>query len=144
MKIKKLTCLFFGMLFFLAIGVGCKKDKTDTIPTTPVNFYIEPNSTMYLQLNIPGGWLYLTGGTRGILVYRITNDEFRAFDRACPNEPTNTNAYIKVESSNTTAIDSLCGSRFVLLDGSVIKGPATRGLLQYNAVYDGQYLHIYN
>ncbi len=123
---------------------SCKKETKDNIPTVYVDFYIDPNSTIYLQLNLPGGWVYVTGGVRGIVLYRITTDEFRAFDRACPNEPNNSAAYIKVESSNTTVIDSLCGSRFVLLDGSVIKGPATLPLHQYHAVYDGQYLHVYN
>lgn len=139
--------LFIILLLLVSISLilGCKKDKTNTFPSIYVNFYIDPNSTIYLQLNLPGGWVYLTGGIGGIVVYRISLDEFRAFDRACPYENYRSSSIVDVESSNTTAIDSnACGSRFVLLDGSVLKGPATTPLHQYNAVYDGQYLHIYN
>ena len=147
MKYISKTSLRFSAIFLVALFsvlFSCKKDKQDNLPSVYVDFYIDPNSTIYLQLNVPGGWVYLTGGVSGIIAFRVSMDEFRAFDRACPNEPNNTNAFVKVESSNTTAIDSLCGSRYSLLDGSVIKGPATVPLHQYHAVYDGQYLHIYN
>lgn len=142
----KLKLLIF-LVIVISIGLflGCKKDKTNTFPSVYVDFYIDPNSTIYLELNTPGGWVYLTGGVDGIIAYRVGVDDFRAFDRACPYENYAVGSRVDVESSNTTAIDSnACGSRFVLLDGSVLKGPATKPLHQYNAVYDGQYLHIYN
>ena len=37
-----------------------------------------------------------------------------------------------------------CGSQFVYTDGTPIQGPARSPLRQYNAVYSGGMLHVYN
>ena len=112
----------------------CKKDK-DEIPSVSVNILIDPNSTQYLELNAPGGYLYLTGGVRGIIVYRLSQNEFMAYERDCPYQPSNSCALVEVEASGLT---------FIITDGSVIKGPANRSLKYYNNTYDGNMLHIYN
>jgi Rieske Fe-S protein len=46
--------------------------------------------------------------------------------------------------SGISAIDSCCNSRFSIIDGSVINGPATRPLYQYRTLFDGNALRIYN
>lgn len=136
------------LILFLLIGCNsiffsCSKDESETIPYVYVNFYIQPNSTMYYKLNVVGGWEYLTGGYNGIIVYRMNSDEFVAFDRACPYDYKN-GCRIEAESSFTTAIDSCCGSRFVLTDGSPFSGPVHVSLKKYRTSYDGNYLHISN
>ncbi|NVN94264.1 MAG: hypothetical protein HXX18_03165 [Bacteroidetes bacterium] len=136
---KKLS--FFLFLFFSFFS--CSKDENETIPYVYVNFSIQPNSTLYQKLNTVGGWEYLTGGYNGIVVYRQSQDEFVAFDRACPYDYKNS-CRIVVESSFTTTIDSCCGSRFLLNDGSPFKGPASVSLKKYKTYYDGSSLHISN
>jgi len=98
---------------------------------------------MYINLNHVGGYEYLTGGYNGIVVYRVSNETFVAFDRACPYDFKN-NCRIQVEPSSITSIDSCCGSRFLLTDGSPFQGPASVSLKQYKATYDGNILHITN
>ncbi|MFZ4401820.1 MAG: hypothetical protein ACOYO1_17455 [Bacteroidales bacterium] len=139
---KKSSIMLFMILSFSSF-FSCSKDETATIPYVYVNFYIQPNSTLYQKLTTIGGWEYLTGGYNGIVVYRASQDEFVAFDRACPYDYKN-GCRIVVESSFTTTIDSCCGSRFLLTDGSPFKGPATVSLKQYKAIYDGNNLHISN
>jgi len=101
---------------------------------------------MYSQLNVVGGWVYLTADapSRGIIVYKLSQDEFKAYERICPYDPDMINARVQVEKSSVTGIDSLCGSRFILTDGQPFKGPATLPLKQYQTAYDGNTLHIYN
>jgi hypothetical protein len=42
-----------------------------------------------------------------------------------------------------TVIDSTCGSRFILIDGSVYSGPATKSLKSYRTTcFNGEVLHI--
>ncbi len=98
---------------------------------------------MYFKLNVVGGWEYITGGYNGIVVYRLNQDEFKAFDRACPYDFKN-GCRIIVESSFTTAVDSCCGSKFILTDGSPFNGPANVSLKEYRTYYDGTNLHISN
>lgn len=144
----ELTRKSFLLLMFLTLPelfffYSCKKDK-DEIPNTYVNFYININSTQYIDLNPVGGWVYLTGGVRGIIVYRQSMEEFVALERNCSYQPSNECATVEVESSGMTAIDSCCGSRFLLMDGSLVNGPATRSLKLYQTSFDGNTLHIFN
>ncbi|MCX6273363.1 MAG: hypothetical protein NTU44_19515 [Bacteroidetes bacterium] len=125
---------------------SCKDKKTDPIPYAYVNIFIDPNSTMYSGLNSPGGSVYLTANSpsRGIIVYRFSADEFMAYERTCPYDPAASCARIQVESAMSTAIDSCCMSRFILMDGSPFSGPATVSMKQYRTSYDGKNLHIFN
>ncbi len=139
---KKINFFLFLLLAFSSF-FSCSKDEDETIPYVYVNFYIQPNSTLYQKLNTVGGWEYITGGYNGIVVYRQSQDEFVAFDRACPHDYKD-GCRIEVESSFTTTIDPCCGSRFLLHDGSPFNGPASVSLKQYRTNYDGNNLHISN
>jgi hypothetical protein len=143
-SIYKILRYTFLVLLFLLLTPQCKKDKQDEIPYVYVNFYINVNSTQYLGLNNIGGYVYVTGGVRGIIIYRRSTDEFMAYDRDCPYQPSNANAIIDVDASAVMAIDSSCGSQFLLLDGSIVKGPATIFLKQYHTTFDGTTLHVFN
>lgn len=141
--------LLFRFLWLIAIVVpisSCEPENNGEFPLAYVNIFINPNSTLYHELNTPGGWLYLTAAqpSRGILVYRMNMDEFRAYERTCPYDFHDPGARISVEASGITAACPVCGSKFILLDGTPFEGPATRSLRQYRTSYDGNTLHIFN
>jgi nitrite reductase/ring-hydroxylating ferredoxin subunit len=124
---------------------GCsKEEKTNEIPVIGVNFVINPNSTEYLELNGTGGWVTVTGGYRGIIIYRKSISEFMAFERACPYDWQITAARLDVEASGLTAVCPSCKSKFILLDGTPYEGPSHYALKQYQAQYDGNLLYIFN
>ena len=128
-------------LFSLACS---KEDNNTNIPLVNVNYYIHTNDPAYNPVSTPGGWMYLNGGSRGLILYRYSNDEFRVFDRHCTFEPSNTCALVSVETNNITAFDNCCNSKFLITDGSVTQGPANLPLKQYRTTFDGSVLHIYN
>ena len=102
--------VFTGIIMFSS----CKKDKKyDAIPYAYVNIFLDPNGTMYQNLNNVGGYEYLTADepSRGIIVYRVSMDEFRAYERTCPYDPLADCSRIQVEPSGITCIDSCCMSR---------------------------------
>lgn len=132
------------ILLFLVVFCSCKKEEKEYIPNVYVNFQINPNSTIYIDLNQVGGWAYVTGGVSGIVIYRESQEVFKAYDRACPHDYDVVGSIVQMEPSGLTLIDSLCGSRFIITDGSVLKGPTTRGLKPYRTSYDGQLLFVYN
>ncbi|OYT12405.1 MAG: hypothetical protein B6I18_00665 [Bacteroidetes bacterium 4572_112] len=145
--IKAFKYLLVVMSAILIASTWSCVDKVphDAIPEVAVNLNIDVNSTMYIELNTIGGWVYLTGGYKGILVYRIAVDEFVAYDRACPFDPFEDNARITMDNTGITCSDSTsCGSQFGILDGSVIKGPSTIPLKRYYTYYDGNTLTINN
>jgi nitrite reductase/ring-hydroxylating ferredoxin subunit len=135
--------LFLFILFIVLPSQQCKKDE-DEIPNAYVSFYIDVTSTQYSGLNNIGGYIYVTGGVRGIIIYRRSTDEFMAYERDCPYQPSNSCALVEVDNSALMAVDSCCGSQFLLLDGSVIQGPSTKMLKHYQTSFDGTTLHVFN
>jgi nitrite reductase/ring-hydroxylating ferredoxin subunit len=136
--------LALGLFFLLLPGCSKKSENANDIPYVLVNFSINPNSTEYIHLNTVDGWEYLTGGYKGILVFRKSVNEFVSFERACPYDWQNTNARIVVDTSGITAYCPVCKSKYILLDGTPYSGPSRYPLKQYQASYDGNLLYIYN
>jgi len=148
---KKLLFLFILSAFIIS---SCDKDKSNTSNNNNqvnavVNIYIYKNTPEFFSLQVPGGWMYKQGGSSGIIIYRIAQNEndndFVAYERNCPFEgTTNLNAVVQVRSDNVSAEATLCGSRFYLSNGGVVNGPAANPLRLYNVTYDGNVLHIFN
>lgn len=134
--------VIFGIYLLLLIG-ACSK-KTDVVPNTFVNQYVYINNPTNFKLNAIGGWIYLSGGVRGIILYRKSTDEFEAFERNCTWQPKDACATLSVDSTNVSLSDNCCSSQFVIFDGSVIKGPATIPLRRYQASFDGSTVHVFN
>jgi len=146
-KNKRHILIFPSVLVLLSVvlfAYSCRSDKENPVPYAHVDISINVNSTQYIGLNSVGGWVYLTGGYRGIIVYRNAPEEFVAFERTCPYDSDISTARVQVENSGMTAIDSTCGSKFILIDGSVYAPPATVGLKQYRTSFDGNILRIFN
>lgn len=135
------------LILLIALSVSCKKDESnDEIPNVHVDFTMNLNLPEYFPLTAPGGWMYVTGGVKGIVIYRLTLNDFFAIERNCSYQPANGNR-VSVDTTNTAFLrDDACGSKFNMINGgSVENGPATRPLKRYNATYDGSsMLHVYN
>lgn len=137
---RKLLSMFF---FSVCTMLACDTYNHPSIPYRKVDFTIYPNDVMYYKLNTYGGYEYFTGGVNGIVVYRLDEWTFHAYDRACPYDWDAHESWIKVHPNGIMLIDSVCGSVFNILDGNVISGPARWPLRKYNTRYDGQSLRVY-
>jgi nitrite reductase/ring-hydroxylating ferredoxin subunit len=132
------------LLAVLLSSAGCKKDRPGGVPFTQVDISININNPSYIDLSVPGGWLYLTGGSMGLIVYRQTNETFAVMDRHCPYQPTEL-CQVHVDSSEVVARDKYCcHSAFLITDGSVVQGPAALSLHRYNTTFNGTVLRIFN
>ncbi len=132
--------LFAGTLLMGA----CKKDRPGGVPLSPVDISINVNNPSYADLAVPGGWLYLSGGSLGLIVYRSGVNEFVAMDRHCPYQPGDL-CRVFVDDSEIMARDTVCcQSAFLITDGSVVEGPAALNLQRYNTSFNGTTLRIYN
>ncbi len=138
--------LLFSLCFVLILlsSDSCKKDTPNTIPYVAVDIYLYTSNPSFFNLNVVGGWVYVTGGSRGILIYRKSSSEFMTYDRNCTYQSTLTCATVVVDNTNIIATDTCCHSKFSLYDGSVIQGPAGLPLKAYNNNFDGNVHHIYN
>ena len=135
----KQRCLFF--IFLIPLFFSCKKEQNQ-IPSVAVYLELNLNLPEYIDLAVPGGWAYLSGGSNGIVIYRISFDEFIALDRHSTH---NVNDYCQVEidESNIILIDPCSASSFSLIDGQIITGPATFPLKKYNTTFNSPILTVF-
>ena len=133
--------LFLSLIF----SPGCRKNK-NVVPYVPVDIYINISLPAYSDLNIIGGWAYVSGGSKGLIVYRQTADIFMAYDRHCTYNADNPCGSAIVDSTGLYAKCDCDGSKYQLYDGQVVNGPATYALKQYQTSYNdlNNTLHVYN
>ncbi len=144
---------------------GCKEypqNPNRPFLSAPITIY--PNELQYQELNFTSGWLYLTpdleSTSRGIIVYRMNDVDFLAFDRIPPNEPD----ACTDSHGNTTrmvvefpfVVDKCNNAYYNILNGQLIvaepdkipnfptDGTTIYPLIQYRTVYNGHELIISN
>src|SRR3954470_4965228 len=93
---------------------SCRKDTNNTVPIVAVDIYIYTSNPSFINLNPVGGWVYITGGVRGIIVYRKSSSEFIAYDRNCTYHSNDVCATVVVDNTNIIATDTCCHSKFSL------------------------------
>lgn len=157
---KKIISYFLPVFIAgLLTASSCNKNNINPyIPDVVINMTIDPNATQFLELNTVGGWIYLDEvpgilvpyPSRGIIVYRYTLNEFKAYERQPPNDPLkcydDNDGYTKliVGGNYPFTKDTCNGNLYQLLDGTLFSGTGQYPLIQYNAMYDGALLHIFN
>lgn len=134
---RKISILLAGIM--LTGFIACKKKaqvNQDNIPYQTVNITIYPNDPLYFKLQAIGGWVYISGGVNGIIVYRKTTNDFVAIERTSTYYPDDADAKVKVQSDNFTLKDTISGSKWQITDGAILSGPATLPLRLYSTLYD--------
>ncbi|MBQ7533034.1 MAG: hypothetical protein IJT45_04970 [Bacteroidales bacterium] len=130
------------MVFFV---ISCNKKPVNQIDiNVDIDFTIYPNTLEYQELNVVGGYMYLTSPlpSYGIIVYKKSYDEFMAYDRkplidneSCPNN--------RLVVDLPFIVDECNDQRYNILDGSNLNEDGTH-LYWYQTEFDGTALRIYN
>ena len=136
MKTKILA--IFCLLFF-----SCQKEE-DYIQNVVVDINLNLTLPEFSDLQTVGNSVFITGGVKGIIVYRQGFDSYKTYDRNCSFEPSLSCA--RIDSVNSSiAICKCCNSMFLLgQNGENIDGPALLPLKQYPNNLSGDFLYIYN
>jgi len=134
----------FILFFILSCNKKTQNVSQNPVASVPVNITVFPNDPINFKVQTIGGWMYMDGGIHGIVLYRLSNEQFLAFERSSTHLPNNANAKAFVQKDNFTLRDTISGSEWRLIDGIVTKGPAEWGLRQYGTTYDGNILKIIN
>lgn len=157
---------FFIAVVALFVVQSCENyPENPNRPKTPFSFSIYPNTIQYQALNVTSGWIYLTSEvestSRGIIVYRQSENEFLAYDRLPPNEP---DACTDSQGNTTRmvvdfpyVVDRCNNAYYNILNGQIIvneqfdmipnfptTGVTIYPLIQYHTTYDGNKLTVYN
>ena len=163
MKKAKLHLLI--LIALLPFVSGCRdlpQNPNRPILPTPITIY--PNTLQYQDLNFVSGWLYITADvestSRGIIVYRMSDTEFLAYDRIPPNEP---DACTDSQGNTTRmvvdypfVVDRCNNAYYNIINGQIIvrepdmvpsfptDGTQVYPLIQYHTSFDGSKLVITN
>ena len=140
---KQLLVICLGLLL---LSSKCNNQNQHPVPFVPVDITIDIQLPSYSNLQGVGGWTYLNGGSRGIIVYRKAIDEFVAFDRHAPSDPEGSCpiALYPDDQNFLQLIDSCNNAVFSLYDGSPVSN-SVFGLRQYATQFNGNnLLRVYN
>ncbi len=133
----------FTVLLFVLIITGCRDRRNTLVPYVPVNITIDIGLPSFFPLTVPSGWVYITGGSRGIIIYRKTESEFVAIERHSTFEVEKQCA-VAVLSDGIILDDPCSDSQWLIMDGSIVNGPTSAPLQLYHASYNPPYLTITN
>ncbi len=135
------------LLILMISALSCTRcrDRNNggQIPYVPVSINININQPDFFNLTVPTGWVYITGGSRGIIIYRNSTDEFTAIERHSTFEPENQCA-VAVDDDGVIISDPCSDSQWLINDGSIVGGSTSQPLIQYETSFQDPFLYITN
>jgi len=130
--------LMFTVFLLNILLTSCGDKEQHPIPNVAVSLLINLDLPAYQALNNVGGWAYVNGGSKGIVIYRGF-DSFTALDRHSTYDAAADCSIATVDSTNFFVLNDGCSeSQYNIMDGTVSKGPAKWGLKTYTTSWDGQ------
>jgi hypothetical protein len=137
--IRRLFILFL-LLISSWITRSCETNRGEIIP------YVRVDETFLIYSDLADlGVLetkFMPGGVNGLVIFRESDLEFRAFDRTCTLWSEHNAAVVE----DTLALRCpKCGSLYVpSLGCTPVSGPAIHALIEYHTSLQGDILHVYN
>ena len=151
-KLRNFLLISLVSLLFAA----CNKGEKNIIPEVPTDFVIDLNDPRFIDLNAnlnsvivnSSYWGSVSAGynNHGIIVYRVSQNEFYAFDRTCTFEEQLYEAVDVDVPTDLTAKCPNCGSVYILPNLAYPDkyGPAVYPLKQYYAEYSNNTVWVHN
>ena len=140
----RISNAIFAILMVIFVTSCNKKPENQIDINVHIDFTIYPNTLEYQELNIVGGWMYLTAPlpSYGIIVYKYSIDEFMAYDRkplisngSCPDN--------RLDVDFPFIVDECNGQTYSILNGFNQNGDGSH-IYWYQTEFDGQALRIHN
>ena len=126
------------LLFLLFLSLAACNDTITPVSPVPdviVREEVNLNSILAQPLKIrDGNSIYISGGIKGIIVYRKTQDIFLAYERQSPYKMEDTCGIINVPSSQFYMEDTCHGCTFSW-EGRPLSGPCRDVLKSYSVSY---------
>lgn len=125
------------VLLFVLVTAGCDRCKSGDalLQPYPIDVALNINEPAFFDLTAVSGWVYYNSGTAVLILYRKSIDEIAAYDNRSTYNPDG-GCSVKVQSDNILIKDDCSTSQWIITDGSVTSGPASRPLLQYSVDFN--------
>ncbi|MCS6967480.1 MAG: hypothetical protein RMJ44_03555 [Cytophagales bacterium] len=138
-----------ALRIYILVGVGClfpacqNEQLSEALPFAFVQKLIDLNNVAYQPLRFDRGFVYETGGVRGLIIYRRSANSFLALDRVCTFQPSHPCSVVEVEPTGLFMRCPCCLSSFDF-EGNPLGGPARFPLIRYRTMLNGSLLSITN
>ncbi len=135
--------VFLLLLLITIISCGTSDDDRNPIlPNIPVNVTLNLNLPLYQNLQFDSSSAFVENhGIKGIIVFRISENNILAWDAACPHlAPSDCTAMSLIGVEITCPCDD---SKFSILNGSPLSGTQF-SMKQYRATKNGNSITITN
>jgi hypothetical protein len=132
------------LLLSFALSIACTPDLSDdSIPPAVFSpLTVNLNLTEYQDLKTKGFLEINDIGVRGVILYKVNESTYHAYEKNCSYHPNDACATVSVDASTLFMIDYCCNSTFALATGYPTGGPAWRPLRQYETSLTSQTLTI--
>jgi len=133
------------LVIFLFIGLlACSNtdDNNPVLPDVAVNTTVFLNNPSNNDLLFVGGYVEISGGIKGIVVYHGIGDNYFAYDLACPHLAPNECTKMTVDGLHM--ICTCDNSKFALALGGAPQSGTPYPAKAYNVVKNGDSLLITN
>lgn len=141
-KMKKTLILTFGILFLFSCSKDSIKNKNPYIPEYSFSIDINTNLPSYSNLKYVSNPVLITQvgiGVKGIIVMKVSDTDYRAFEANCPNQYPNECSRMTIKGINAICpCDNLEYSLFTGIgEGSYTMKP-------YRVQVNGTIIRVYN
>ena len=123
---------FFFVIITVLVISSCTNNNqnNDILPFIPVNETINLSLPAYVNLTVPGGWAYASGGISGVIVYNINGTQFKAYERSAPHISPSSCSQMVVE--NSIRMKCPCDdSEFNILNGAPLTDGVSHSAREY-------------
>ncbi|OAD45544.1 Rieske (2Fe-2S) protein [Polaribacter atrinae] len=79
--IKKIV---FFSFFLTLLNCSNNDDLNNCIQALPLSYVTDLNNPQLLNANVPGGYVELNAGSKGVLLMNVNGTDFVAYDKLCP------------------------------------------------------------
>ncbi|MGW8315729.1 MAG: Rieske (2Fe-2S) protein [Bacteroidales bacterium] len=136
--------LMLGLAWSSLFFTSCESNRGQIIPYVKVDLYLFLYADL-ADMGIGTTKVIRGEGVNGIVLYRVTDLEFRAFDRTCTLWPEHNAAVVEDPGFFGVFECPECGSTYLLMNGGEPNsGPATYPLVEYRTAIQKDVLHIFN
>ena len=132
------------IVLLISLITSCEPTIEESgVPNVAVNVEVNLSDINNLPLTQIGGYIYVLGGVRGIIIIHESLNVYKAYDRNSTYKPTDIAAVVDMHSSGFYIEDVSCTSTFDL-NGFPTGGPAEFPLKEYRTSLTGDLLFIFN
>ena len=135
----------FFYILLIAGFISCSNtdDGNPFLPNIPVSREVNLSNPSNNALLAVGGWVEVSGGIKGIVVYHASIDNYLAYDLACPH--LTPSACTKMIVEDGLNMECTCdNTKFALALGGAPQSGTQYPAKQYRVIKEGETLIITN